>query len=274
MFDQAYLETTLMKPVTETRSRVLKFAGAKNFRDLGGYRTEDGRALRWGLLYRSDGLHRLTHADLKALAALNLYTVVDFRSEHETAREPDRLPLGMGIRHVKIPILDHSTKIWRQSHAEFIKNIKSINPAHDMIKANMEFATKFTDEVKLFFREVLSAEGRPILFHCAVGKDHTGFIAAVLLLLLGVPREHVLKDYLLTNDFLLPAFQRELTVLRILRGRHYAAVVNGFMEARAEYLNAGLDTIDREFGSFANYLTAGLRLEKSLVEKLRTVYLE
>jgi protein-tyrosine phosphatase len=241
---------------------------------LGGYQTEDGRALRWGLLYRSDGLHRLTHADLRSLAALNLYTVVDFRSEHETAREPDRLPAEVGIRHVKIPILDHSTRAWRQSRTEFIKNIKRIDPAHYMIKTNVEFATKFTHEVKLFFREVLSAEGRPILFHCAVGKDRTGFIAAVLLRLLGVSREHVLKDYLLTNDFLLPAFQRELTVLRILRGRHFADVAKGFMEARAEYLTAGLDTIDEEFGSFANYLTTGLRLEKSLVEKLRAVYLE
>jgi len=76
----------------EKHRRQLPFAKAKNFRDLGGYPTSDGRTVRWGVVYRSDSLHKLNENDLKLLASLNLSHVFDFRSENEAEREPDRLP--------------------------------------------------------------------------------------------------------------------------------------------------------------------------------------
>ena len=71
--------------------RKLPFTGAHNFRDLGGYKTEDGRTLKWGKLYRSDDLHFLTDEDVKYLSRLGVKSVVDFRSDEEREAEPDRL---------------------------------------------------------------------------------------------------------------------------------------------------------------------------------------
>ncbi|MEC7957974.1 MAG: tyrosine-protein phosphatase, partial [Pseudomonadota bacterium] len=82
--------------------RKLPFTGAHNFRDLGGYKTEDGRTVKWGKIYRSDNLHSLTDEDLKYMKRLNIKSVVDFRSLEERESEPDRLNPDM--TQVLLPI--------------------------------------------------------------------------------------------------------------------------------------------------------------------------
>lgn len=107
-----------------------------------------------------------------------------------------------------------------------------------------------------------------------MGKDRTGFAAAVLLKILGVPHNVIMQDYLLTNQYILPSFQRELTFLRIFRGKRFTEAVKAFMEARPEYLSAAFDAIDREFGSFDAYVYDALGLSIHDVNKLKAVYLE
>jgi protein-tyrosine phosphatase len=271
MFDRLDFEEIKSEHGNQISRRIL-FAGAKNFRDVGGYPTLDGKTVCWGKLYRSDALNKLTNTDLKFLAALNLHAVIDFRSEYETKSEPNRLLDS--IRYVKLPILDSSTKVWHESRDTFVKNLVKIDSLESMMETNIEFATKFTPEIKSFFAELFSANGKPILFHCAVGKDRTGFVAAVLLKILGVPHDVVMQDYLLTNQYILPSFQRELTFLRMFRGKQFAEVVKGFMEARPEYLSAAFDAIEREYGSFDNYVYQVLELSLKDVEQLKALYLE
>ncbi len=274
MFDEMLLEKAVITQPVVPKQRRLDFKGAKNFRDLGGYRTVDGRTVRWGLLYRSDSLNKLTDADLRHLSALCLDRVVDFRALHETEQEPDRLPVEMGIQRVGIPILDSSTGIWHNSRDEFIKNIRNIDPAHFMIKTNTELATRFVPEFMRFFGELKSAEGRPVLFHCTAGKDRTGFAAAVILRLLGVPQETVMEDYLLSNEYFLGGYKWKLVLLRLMRGKHFVNGIKGFMIAHPSYLGAAFDAIDREHGSFENYVRDGLGLSEPDVEHFKMLYLE
>lgn len=274
MFDQLYFERVVSRMPEETKKRRLPFAGAKNFRDLGGYRTADGRTVRWNVLYRSDALHKLTDDDQRYLAALMLELVIDFRAGHEKKQEPDRLPVESDIRVVEIPILDASTRVWNVPREEFEKSVPLIDPAQYMVQANMELATRFVPEIKRFFSELLSANGRPVLFHCAAGKDRTGFAAAVLLLILGVPMETVMEDYLLSNQYYLRAYQRELGVMRLLKGRQFAAVVQGFMEVKPSYIMAAFDAIYREYGTFEQYVHRTLGLSRDDVESLKSLYLE
>lgn len=274
MFDQVTLEKTSVGKRDSTSLRHLIFTGTRNFRDLGGYRTADGLSVRWNLLYRSDALHKLTDGDLKKLAALGLDRIFDFRAEQETEHEPDRLPADLDIRLVKIPILDSSTQVWHNSREEFVKNLKNVDPVPYMIRTNVEFVTRFTPQFKLFLHEVLSASGRPVLFHCAAGKDRTGFAAAILLRILGVPQTVIMEDYLLTNKYFYGAYKWNLMLARLIKGKRFAAVVRGFMDARPEYLSAALDAIDREYGSFDAYLRNGLGVTGQEIERLKSVYLE
>lgn len=274
MFDQIYVDKTIELQKYEGRNRRLNLSGARNFRDLGGYRTTDGRSVRWGLLYRSDALHKLTSTDLKFMAALNLDRIIDFRSAHEKASEPDRLPAYMKINYVEIPIHDASTRVWHESRDEFIKKVRELDPTRYMVDTNVELATQFTPEIRTFFHELSSAGGRPVLFHCAAGKDRTGFAAAVILRLLGVPEETVMEDYLLTNQYFLPSFRLEMAALRLFRGKKFADGVLGFMKASPEYLSSAFIALEHAHGTFENYVRDGLGLTEKDIERFRRTYLE
>ena len=274
MFEELYREKVNVDNYGASKSRLLRFTGAKNFRDLGGYQTVDGTTVRWNLLYRSDALHKLTNADLEHLAALMLDRIIDFRAAHEKEREPDRFLTNAEIQMIEIPILDSSTKVWHDSREEFVKNLKNIDPAPYMIQTNVELATRFTPEFRLFLDELLSANGRPILFHCAAGKDRTGFAAAILLRILGVSQEVVLEDYLLTNQYFMPAYKWNMTLVQLLKGKRFAAAIKGFMEANPIYLSAAFDALDHEHGSFEAYVCNGLGLTDQYIERLKNIYLE
>jgi len=274
MYDEISIGRDFAQTQKTNYVRRLSFSGAKNFRDLGGYRATDGRSVRWGMLYRSDKLHNLTDADLKRLSALGLDRVIDFRSEREHAEEPDRLPESGATRAVHIPINDVSTVIWYEEHEEFLKNIREVDPAQYLTQTNVQLATRFTPEIQRFMHEVLSARGKPVMFHCAAGKDRTGFAAALLLRIFGVPMKTILEDYLLTNQYYLPSKTWELLRLRLLKGAQYADVVRGFMEIQPAYLQAAFDAMEREHGSFEGYLQNALGTNEHDVENLRKVYLE
>lgn len=275
MFDQIYLEGQRVGRIPPLVNRRLPFVGAKNFRDLGGYQTTDQRTIRWGRLYRSDCLHKLTAADLRRLTSLALDRIIDFRADHELAQAPDRLPSEVKIRVVRIPILDSSTEVWRDSREQFLKdNLRKLDPVYAMIETNIELATYFTPQLQMFVQEVLSANGRPLLFHCAAGKDRTGFAAAVLLRTLGVPQEVVMEDYLLSNQFYLSAYKWDLTLLKLMKGKKVASMVKGFLEVRSAYLATAFEAIDYKYGSFKYYVRNGLGLALKDIEHLKMLYLE
>ena len=91
------------KDAVKEHQRQIKLDGQANFRDLGGYRTTDGRSVKWGLIYRSGQLNELSDADLAKLKELDIRTVVDLRGTAEAeSRGKDRLPEG--VRSVGCPI--------------------------------------------------------------------------------------------------------------------------------------------------------------------------
>lgn len=267
------MEITQVKTeIGANRQRRLLFVGAKNFRDLGGHRTLDGMSVRWGVLFRSDSLHKLTDADLRKFKSLNIGTVVDFRAEHETERKPDRIPEG--VRLVKLPMEDSSTKVWHEAREDMVKNMRTLDPAEYMIRTNVELATKFTPGYRRFFREVLSSNGNPLLFHCAAGKDRTGFAAAVTMRILGVHMDAVMQDYMLTDRYLLDAYKWNLWVGSLLKGRRFTNGIRGFMKADARYLSAAFDALEAEHGSFDGYVREGLSLTGADVDRLKGSLLE
>jgi len=255
-------------------ARRLPLDGAHNARDLGGYATADGRRVRWGVAYRSDALGSLSDEDVTYVARLGLHEVVDFRSDAEREREPDRLPQA-APRVVLRPIVGEALDPAVLRERLLSGQARAAEMSEMLVAGNRAFVTDFATVYGGFLRDLADSENLPVLFHCTAGKDRTGFAAAALLLALGVPRDMVMEDYLLTNGFSQAATDHLLTVLRVASFfRTNPDDARPLFEARREYLQAAFDAIDSRYGSDEAYLRDGLGLDDATRSRLRANLLE
>jgi len=255
--------------------RKLPFTGAHNFRDLGGYKTEDGRALKWGKIYRSDDLHLLTDEDLKYLSRLNIKSVVDFRSDEERESEPDRLNPDM--TQVLLPIKFQPEELDDETLKNLMKNLTfgTLDSSNLLRDFNIVIVKDFATEYKKFFRHVIENNAEPIVFHCTAGKDRAGFASAMILTVLGVPREKVIEDYLLTNTYVKNHVDSEM--LEIELKTFFRADTDNLRKinlVEERYIQAAFDTIDSEWGGMDNYISGALGLSEEDILKLKDFYLE
>ena len=255
--------------------RKLPFTGAHNFRDLGGYKTEDGRALKWGKIYRSDDLHLLTDEDLKYLSRLNIKSVVDFRSDEERESEPDRLNPDM--TQLLLPIKFQPEELDDETLKNLMKNLTfgTLDSSNLLRDFNIVIVKDFATEYKKFFRHVIENNAEPIVFHCTAGKDRAGFASAMILTVLGVPREKVIEDYLLTNTFVKDHVDSEM--LEIELKTFFRADTDNLRKinlVEERYIQAAFDTIDSEWGGMDNYISGALGLSEEDILKLKDFYLE
>lgn len=172
--------------------RLLNFEGISNFRDLGGYTTGQGKTVKWGTLYRSGTLAHATPSDLTALSSLSLHSLIDFRSSAEKEEEPNRLPEPVGFEVIEIPTLDGGDNSVADEVMRRIDtgDFTDFDPDAFMLAANRQFAVTFAPQYREFLQTVIAAGGAPVAWHCSAGKDRTGFAAAILLRILGVPEEN------------------------------------------------------------------------------------
>jgi protein-tyrosine phosphatase len=227
--------------------RSLHLASAPNFRDVGGYRTVDGRWVRMGVLYRSDQLDRLSDADAAKLSRLGVRTVVDLRTDAERASGPDRLPSG--ATPVVADVLAGTNT--PTDMAGMLAN--PADPATTMrdLERTMVEAPGAQSAYRSLLTEVRRPDQLPLVFHCTAGKDRTGWAAATLLTALGVPSDQVLGDYLDSNVYALPKYAPMLASMPAAQ----AARAHTLLEVRPEYLRAGLDDVAARYGSMDDYTT-------------------
>ena len=252
-------------------TRKLPFTGAHNFRDLGGYKTSDGKTVKWGKVYRSDNLHSLTDEDLKYMERLNIKSVVDFRSDEERNEEPDRLTPDM--TPILLPIKFEPEGVTENLTRDLtFGNLDSSNLLRDF---NIILVKEFTEEYREFFRHIVDNGGEPFLLHCTAGKDRAGFGSAMILTVLGVPREKIIEDYLLTNTYVSDHVDRKLLETELktfFRADSNNLRKINFVEER--YIQAAFDTIDSHWGGMDQYISEGLNLTEEDINKIKDYYLE
>ncbi len=233
--------------------RLLPLQGAYNVRDLGGYRTAHGTTVKQGKVFRSGDLNRLTEDDLAQLAAIPIRAYIDFRTADEIAAAPDRAPSTLR-KAFDLPIAPGS-----------LMDLARMNTGRGgemMEQANEVLVRDFQESYSDFFSILLKDENAPVLFHCSAGKDRTGFAAMLFLAALGVDRDTILQDYMLSEEYL-----RDKYAAKIKKEPYLEA----FYTVRPSYLIAALAVIDKEYGGIDNYLTHNLRVD---INKLRQMYSE
>ena len=233
--------------------RRIPLEGTSNFRDLGGYETEDGRLVRWNHLYRSGTLTNLTDEDMTAMSDLGLRLVCDFRRQEERDESPSRLPHDNGPAVLHLPMGP------QRDVAPLYASLNSPESKPEDVFKAMEgiyrgFITEHTPEYKSFMEHLIHGGHVPLLFHCSAGKDRTGFGAALIFMALGVPMEKIFEDYVLTNDYMVRNgdFGDRFPELQS------PELFHTMMDAHPEYLRASLDEINKAYGSTDKYLRDGL----------------
>jgi protein-tyrosine phosphatase len=177
-------------------TRHVFFEACFNFRDLGGYRTADGRHVRWATLYRSDTLHRLTAADAAGFHALGLRTVIDLRSATEIDQFGRLDVASPDLAWHSVPMLDNMRLEPRDPAEPPPPPLPPLSPGEGYLR----MVEGFSASVAEVFRLIAEADAVPAVFHCTSGKDRTGVLAALILETLGVADETIAADYALTDN--------------------------------------------------------------------------
>ena len=175
--------------------RLLPLEGGRNFRDLGGYRSVDGRQVRWGRIFRSGVMSDLTSADLRYLRGLGVGVICDLRSRQERAKEPNPF-LAAGDVPVIATDYDMSSLMGQRARPTTARAYVD-GMADSYVGLTDRSSVQYTD----MFARLVRGEA-PLAFNCSGGKDRTGIAAALILSVLGVPRASVLHDYALTGVYL------------------------------------------------------------------------
>lgn len=254
--------------------RKLPFDGANNFRDLGGYTTSDGKTLRWGMLYRSDKLSDLSEKDEQYLEQLDIRRIVDFRSDLERSKEPNRIAPDSSIAIVNKPIAIDAAAVDQIKDRIVASDATADEMGQLLITANRQMVEDFTPVYREYLQELLNADNYPTVFHCTAGKDRTGLAAALVLSAVGVPHETVMQDYLATNIY--TAEYIDKMVMLIKAGSLFRAnseAVRALFAVDERYLEEAFSAIDEHYGSLDNYLTTGLGLGAAERARLRALLL-
>lgn len=262
---------------TRVAERLLPLEGGRNFRDLGGWRAADGRQVKWGKIYRSGVMAHLTLADLEYLKRLGVLTICDLRSPQERASEPNSFLKGAGPRVVAT---DYDMSA---SMAAFMTMKTREDAIQGFADAYVGFLDMLTPHYTDMFARLVLDQG-PLAFNCSAGKDRTGMASALILSVLGVPRETVLHDYGLTQVYTPPSYYAKMaqsgaTSSSVTAQQMQALsklppdVLQVIMGSDPEVMRRALATIDARFGGPVALTKARFGLTDSKIAKLRGAYL-
>ena len=235
--------------------RRIDIGGTLNFREIGGYRSTDGRTVKRGQVFRSDHLNNVTDEGRESMTSLGIRTIVDLRFPVERERQPSHGPAEVTTVHA------HPDGMEAADQSVVMELIQSGGlRAYSVEDAAADYRKMVVDGVGLVvetLRVIADAERLPVLFHCTAGKDRTGLTAALLLRLLGVPDATVMSDYLLTNPYRavhrIDAMKPELAA----KGVDINEVLALFQANRAA-LAAALDELDMNGGTETFLISHGL----------------
>ncbi len=263
-----------MQSPAAASTRVLALQGGRNFRDLGGYATEDGRSVRWRRLFRSGTLAQLTPADQAVLEGLGVRAVCDLRTTSERQAEPSSWAPAAGRVMCWHYELDDGAVMGAfrlgMPTAEGVRS--AITEFY--LAAPEDFAHRLSE----LFR-ALAARESPLIMHCTAGKDRTGMAAAIVLRALGVPVRAVVDDYALSSQAV--DLEQLTSSGSFQRSGSWAFLSQLAPEIRAPliasepaYIKAMLNRIDERYGSVKVYLARRVGVDAAALEQIRDLFLE
>jgi protein-tyrosine phosphatase len=256
---------------TTISERRVPLEGSVNFRDLGGYETIDGRRVKWGRVFRSDNLGRLTDRDVAFLQRMGIRLVCDFRTPAEAEKLPDRFPRDGRAKYLHLPIR-HGEFDPANTFERIQKGDIEWMTEEFMIKSYIKNIDNFAPVWSTLFNCLSDRSNRPLVFHCTGGKDRAGVCAALILLSLGVPEETVITDHGLSNIYIAGVLEK--IYARIRSAGVDPQQVSSYFSAPKNAIVMVIDHIRQTYGSAAGYLRKKAGIEQKVIDQLKKDLLE
>ena len=259
-------------PTSPPDTMNIELENINNARDLGGMQAADGQKIKPKRLIRSSALCDASESDINTLVKdYKLSHVVDFRTEAERCEKPHLLDKFIGVKYSFLESFDKIEEVVTRDKESNYMLIKKVDKLTE--EAAIDIIEDFYDQLptvaslqiayKMFFKILLENKDGAVLWHCSLGKDRAGIAAVLIEHVLGVSKEDIYKDYMLTNENLDQS---------ITKNKNNAFRV--FYGVRESFLDAWYQSVEDHYGNVDNYLNKKLGVGKKEIIKLRAMYLE
>jgi protein-tyrosine phosphatase len=262
-----------------------------NCRDLGGYVTTDGRLTKWGYIYRSDAPDHLTKDDVAFLSEMALAAVIDFRSPKEIAHNPDNYfaekrhyqfdPHAEVAKEASLMPTKGADKD-QQKVAKLLELAKTKAGQQRLVEMQQQMVYQMEElvlsaaaqQAYTDFMKVLVRQEVPCLFHCQGGKDRTGWAAAIILGLLGVPEETIYQDYFLTEINNEPRNQARMAIYQQYTDNAFVLdYLASLQKTKRAYLDSAFNAMKTHYGTMEAYAKQALGMNQETIEQFKEMYL-
>ena len=250
--------------------------GTPNLRDLGGYNSRCSRSVAKNRIFRSGTLAYLNEKDWSTLENLNLGVICDFRREDEQIREPTKPPAALPIKII-------SLSVGAGSHTDYLQYVlgsesEDSESVRQMMRSiNRDFVLKHSDIYSQFLKQILTLKNETsLLFHCAAGKDRTGFGAALFLSCLNVDRKTIHHDYLLTAEYFVPAVELvniQQRATHVDWNKYKIKRLTPMLEVHPDYLDSAFAAIEEQWGNTQTYIREALKITDDEIAQLQNKFL-
>ncbi len=245
--------------------RYIELEGTSNFRDLGGYKTSNGSLIRKGIVFRSDNLSHLTSSDIEKVKRLGIKTVCDFRSDFEMQEFPSPFNNKSSPKLLHIPIKTLGAQDLQELALR--EGVTSEELANELQLHYVLYVNQHKKKYSKFLNTIAYGD-IPLVFHCFAGKDRTGFGSLLFLGLMGVDKDTIIDDYLLTNNFYKGPIQGSNWKDSI------SETLKPLFEARADYINAAFNEIYSRYEKLEDFVIEELNVDLKTIDLIKEKILE
>lgn len=270
--------------------RILPVDGMYNLRDVGGYPTETGKRIKWGVLYRSDYFALIKDSGLEYVKNLGFKTIIDYREEEEIKGSPNRKISNDIVTYVCDPnahtamvagaLHDNEHLSKEDSIVAYARKAVEENPkAGDLRMIQQQLSFIENKESREAFKKSLKVlsepENNPSVQHCRGGKDRTGFGLMLLEGILGVPKDIIVYDYMLTKKARAEKNVRYYQkYLDLSKDERVADYLFSLFDTKPEYIEASINKIVADYGSIKQYAKDILDVDDEMISKFERTFLE
>ncbi|OEG12808.1 hypothetical protein BCR21_16240 [Enterococcus ureasiticus] len=287
--ERLYFKLEMNSDIFIGAERRLPLKNLYNCRDMGGYHTTDGRLTKWGQVFRSDALHQIDEKGQAYIERMGVKRIIDFRSPEEIKKDPNKSISTSEIfnfnPHADVAQQASTQTVSRkdedkiaqleimveteEGRAQLVKN-------RNVMVKQMEQLVLGTNAIKAykqFFKTLVQEDITPLIFHCQGGKDRTGWAAALYLGALGVDKDQIYQDYLLTDKMNAPRNAKRMAIYKkYTDNEDVLAFLASLQQTRKDYLDGAYDAVEGRYGTITNYLKDELEVDEETLESLRNKY--